>query len=447
MTNENLPATLRKLSEIVDEYDTKRAAIPERLADLGRAEKAIETGATIGGTFTHSIWGRGGRSGSTSERDLEAALLRSAWKHVYDGLHIPKIAPASDRARYDQDLENPPPFTIDNIRANFGKYLMDPREHILRGLAEVFSDLDPAFRSHTKVRIGAKALPKRIILHGFGEYSFSSWGQEKLKDTLNAMASLEGMPHVHAGDISEMTREARKSGEAMWWGGRLKVFRNGNAHLFFDPHALNVVNRGLAEYYGDVLPDTPDENPDQRPGTDLARDLSFYRTPAKIADILLAEAYPRRRDGTITILEPSCGDGAILDAIRRFADGNPQQKISVYAFECDAGRAAEARAKGYPVRVCNFLETVPTPTFDFVLMNPPFYGKHYQKHVEHARRFLKPAGVLYAILPITAAEDHGFVTRPKWGRDGWRDLPVGAFAESGVRINTGIARFFAPDRD
>jgi tRNA1(Val) A37 N6-methylase TrmN6 len=32
----------------------------------------------------------------------------------------------------------------------------------------------------------------------------------------------------------------------------------------------------------------------------------------------------------------------------------------------------------------NFLETAPTGDFDRVIMNPPFYGKHYAKHVAHA---------------------------------------------------------------
>ena len=101
------------------------------------------------------------------------------------------------------------------------------------------------------------------------------------------------------------------------------------------------------------------------------------------------------------------------------------------------------RAKGYGVMQANFLQVQPDPVFDFVLMNPPFYGKHYQKHVEHARKFLKPGGVLYAILPITAVTDHGFVD-PGRGWDVWKDLPPGSFSESGTNINTGIVRMFAP---
>ena len=65
-------------------------------------------------------------------------------------------------------------------------------------------------------------------------------------------------------------------------------------------------------------------------------------------------------------------------------------------------------------------------------MNPPFYGQHYAKHVNHALKFLKPSGTLTAILPITARYDHGLLA------GSWQDLPVGSFSESGTNINTTV---------
>lgn len=71
----------------------------------------------------------------------------------------------------------------------------------------------------------------------------------------------------------------------------------------------------------------------------------------------------------------------------------------------------------------------------------PFYGKHYAKHVEHALKFLKPDGVLYAVLPVTARTDHGEID--KMGlKCKWSDLPVGAFRESGTNINTTLLTMY-----
>jgi hypothetical protein len=67
-----------------------------------------------------------------------------------------------------------------------------------------------------------------------------------------------------------------------------------------------------------------------------------------------------------------------------------------------------------------------------VLMNPPFAGQHYLKHINHALRFLKPGGTLAAILPLTAWENG------KLPAGHWEHLPVASFAESGTNVSTGI---------
>lgn len=132
----------------------------------------------------------------------------------------------------------------------------------------------------------------------------------------------------------------------------------------------------------------------------------------------------------IRVLEPSCGDGRILDAVR----ARRQQGLGI---EYHAGRAAEAKAKGHSVVTANFLECPPRAEFDAVVMNPPFYGRHYVKHVRHALKFLKPGGTLVSILPATAHYDHQELEGE------WRDLPVGSFAEAGTNVPTGLLRMRA----
>jgi SAM-dependent methyltransferase len=131
------------------------------------------------------------------------------------------------------------------------------------------------------------------------------------------------------------------------------------------------------------------------------------------------------------VLEPSCGCGRFLDALAK--RGN-----TVLGVEVDPGRAAIARAKGHAVVAGNFLDMPPTADFDRVVMNPPFAGRHYIKHVQHALRFLKPGGVLISILPATAWYDHGEL------KGKWEDLPVASFAESGTNVPTGYLTMAVP---
>lgn len=372
----------------------------------------------------------GGLSGrdSYSVREVEASLLKSAWKHVYDGLQIATIAGAHERSRLEQILEKPPAFTMLQIRDTFGDYLIRSRFHILKGLAEVFSDLDPAFRSHEKMRIGVKGLPKRVIVSGFGYWR--GYGDDRVQSIINAMRVAEGRPmfdRAAMAHFKDLDEDDQRAAYGVW----LRTFQNGNGHLFFSPDALLMVNRGLAEFYGDVLPDTPDENPKRKASTEVSKDLAYYPTPEAVVATALERA--ELRPG-MKVLEPSCGCGRFMDAIHKSG-------AEVFGVEVDRARAVECRAKGHDVLVANFLRVQPRPVYDVVVMNPPFVGRHYLKHVEHARRFLKPGGRLIAVLPSTARYDHGALPE---GRDRWSDLPVGSFAESGTNVNTSIYREWAP---
>jgi len=86
----------------------------------------------------------------------------------------------------------------------------------------------------------------------------------------------------------------------------------------------------------------------------------------------------------------------------------------------------------------NFLQVAPDPRFDVVVMNPPFYGQHYKKHLDHAVKFLRAGGRLVCILPASAHYDHGNTIGQ------WYDLPVGSFAASGTNIPTGYCVYHKP---
>jgi hypothetical protein len=424
------------LSDIVAEYDQKLANLSQAIAEFAAAGDTLKAAACIGGT-----WGRGNiDTGSVYEHKLKDALLQSAWLHVYSGLNIERIASAADKRRFDQAMTNPAPFTLENIRATFGDFILNPRGNILRGLAEVFCNLDQAYKSHDKVKIGVAGLPKRVIIGGLGGYS--SWGTDKLRDILNALAANQQKPLVEYHELEALKKNETAlmtEWSAKVWDGtektfpargvRLRLFANGNGHLFFEPETLRDINRALAEYYGEVLPDCSEEKPtQQRASTAVSKDLQYYPTPAAVVERVLDDIYIREGE---RVLEPSCGCGRFLDALRA-------KRAVAVGIEVDPGRAAQARAKGHRVLQANFLETVPTGDYDHVVMNPPFYGQHYAKHVNHALKFLKPGGKLTAILPATARYDHGLLE----GR--WQDLPVGSFSESGTNINTTVLTMWAP---
>lgn len=428
----NLPALPKKLSQIVEEYRDKVANIDAEIEAYEEAGTRLKSAATIGGTWGQTTID----TGRVYEENLRDSLLKSAWRHVYNGLQIDTIAPVSDKNKFEQAMAKPAPFTLDNIRATFGDYIKDPMGNILRGLAEVFCGLDQSYKSHDKVKIGVKGLPKRVIITGLNGYS--GYGRDRIRDVLNALAAYQGKPLVDyrelsalevdgdclrvAGTLPKTSRHSTEDEKTVGRGVWLRKFKNGNGHLFFDDATLVDINKALAAYYGEVLPDCHEEKPEARQAsTAVSKDLQYYPTPRKVVDRVLDDL----RIQGLRVLEPSCGCG-------RFLDGIKKRGGLAFGIEVDPGRANLARAGGHDVMIANFLETTPNPVYDLVVMNPPFYGKHYAKHIEHAMKFVRPGGRLISILPATARYDHGLVD----GR--WEDLPFASFKESGTNINTTI---------
>lgn len=445
--------TLARQSTVLDiiaEYEKKAENVEAAVKAYDDACTAVEMAGTIMGTYANPVL-RG--KAYVYADDMRKNLRASGWKALYNRCQIDRIASARDKKLFERTLADPPELTFDNAKATFGPYLENPRSHILRGLAEVFADLDPAYKSHSKVKIGVKGLPKRVIIGSWGDYS-GTYGKDKFRDIVNALAAYRGQPLMDHEEFEAIAAahkagvDAVLDGRKVTWKDRyregehqtfnrgmtVRRFANGNAHVFFAPDTLRDINMALAEFYGDVLPDAEDEDAKPRAGTAVSKDLQFYWTPQEVIDRALefAGLYDLKEwrgnpPAPSSILEPSCGDGRIMDAIR--ARGH-----RVFGIEYHAGRAAEARAKGHNVLTANFLEQPAKPDFDIVVMNPPFYGRHYVKHVRHALKFLKPGGTLVSILPATAHYDHGEL-------DGeWRDLPVASFAEAGTNVPTGMLK-------
>lgn len=447
----NALALQSTVADLVAEYDAKDAAIEDAIRAFDSAFNAIGMAATIQGTYAESI----GSKPFMHASSLRKNLLKSGWKAIYNRLQIDRLASAKDKQLFDRTIADPPPLTIENARATFGDYFERPRFHILRGLAEVFADLDPAYKSHSKVRIGVKGLPKRIILQGWGH---SGWSRDKFKDICNALAAYQGKQPIEWAEIREIDALHKSGHDAVLNGWALmryvsggedqeyftpdrgitvRGFANGNAHVFFDKWTLLDINRALAEFYGEVLPDAEQEGVKPSTSTAVAKDLQFYWTPPAVVDAALefasvwAKQHYSGERPALRVLEPSCGDGRILDAVA-------ERGYRAMGFEYHPDRAAQARRKGHSVVTANFLDQVPQPVFDRVVMNPPFYGRHYVKHVRHALKFLKPGGTLVSILPSTARYDHDEL------KGEWRDLPVASFAEAGTNVPTSMLRIHAP---
>ena len=423
MTN-NL-ALQPNIYDLLDSYDAKVEALPKMYEAAVQAQAELKNVASLMGAYSgHSV-----KSSIDHQREYLQSLKKSAWRHMYKILNIEKVAPKTHLKRFENLLEDPPEFNEEHLIENFKDYVLNRREMVLLAMAEIFSSLDPYFKSHDNMKIGVKGLPKRVVIKGCGGYGRG--GAEKIYDLIRALQAYRGKETDPVESTWSLKEDIQKEGTNIE-GLTFKLFLNGNCHIHFDKNSLRDINLALAEYYGDVLPDAYEHTDKKSESTEVSKDLQFYRTPSFAARRVTDEVY---LSGEPRILEPSCGDGALLDTLQqRIKEEGSQAKV--IGVEVDPGRVEMCREKGHTVIQANFLDWESDEKFDYVVMNPPFYGKHYQKHVRKAMSHLKEGGKLRAILPVTAQVNH-----PELSEEYdcyWRDLPTGSFAESGTRINTVI---------
>jgi len=166
--------------------------------------------------------------------------------------------------------------------------------------------------------------------------------------------------------------------------------------------------------------------------------VDLFPTPPELAARVaeLAELQPGQR-----VLEPSAGTGALIaPALDAGAAVQAVEQCSSlvdhlrerFARERFIDPACTGAERGRLSVFCaDFLAINPMQLgqFDAVLMNPPFGQAADIRHIQHARRFLKPGGRLVAICAAGPRQAEAL----RGQAEHWEELPAGTFAGTNVR--------------
>jgi len=106
-----------------------------------------------------------------------------------------------------------------------------------------------------------------------------------------------------------------------------------------------------------------------------ARD--FFPTPKWLVEAIVPELQQRIPKTGAVILEPACGDGAIVDVLRQ---GFPSAEI--------VGVDLAQLSRTDLIGGVDFLTTDPSPEFDLVITNSPW--SLAMEFIEHALKFRRP---------------------------------------------------------
>jgi predicted RNA methylase len=172
------------------------------------------------------------------------------------------------------------------------------------------------------------------------------------------------------------------------------------------------------------------------PRVEVVHSPGFYPTPAELAARVVELADVR---AGMRVLEPSAGAGAIADAL--------PQGCALVCVELHPKLVAELDRKGHRTVQGDFLAMDPESFgggFDRIVMNPPFDGGADMRHIEHARKFLKPGGRLVAICANGPRQHAKLRTMAEDLGGEWFDLPAGSFESVGTSVSTALLWFDEP---
>lgn len=399
------------------------------------------------------------------ERDVFLATARKltdtdVWAYLVDLTDLQRLMDKTAKDQLNQQLlTDPPEATKDNIVATLRQFALDADTIFKRGIAECFSNLDRRFRSHDGWKIGS-----RVILSGafneYGSWSYYRNHRDTLRDIERTFFVLdEKTPPPNYGGIVGAVDSSRhgfgahqSTAESDFF--RIRVYQNGNAHVWFKREDLvEKANKLLAEYYGAAIPEEREPEEDTglfTPKTGVAKNYGFFPTPDAAADAVFDRAPFYRRDGEppFTLLEPSAGTGCL--SARAVKKGAIVDCVEVQPALAEQLRQTQTYRR---VIQADFLVLRPDPDhlYDRVVMNPPFDRERDIDHVIHALQFLKPNGHLTAIMSAgtefrETKKSIAFRALMEKLNASWSDLPAGSFASVGTNVNTIILRVWKDGR-
>lgn len=372
------------------------------------------------------------------------------WDSVIHSTELNHLMDKKAKADLRQQLmTDAPEFTEENAYATIEHFAAEAGMIFRRGIAEMFSNLDRRFRSHSGWKIGSRVILDRMFDEN-GWWNYHRDHRSTLQDIERTFLILDGRKPVadYAGIVGQLENERRLDGH----GARqtevesefytIRIFKNGNAHLWFRRDDLvTKANRMIGEYYGEVIPEERKHEDDgglHEPKREMAKNFGFFPTPDALAERTIDVASLYSRDGVLKVLEPSAGTGQL--ARRAVMAG-----AAVDCIECQPHLANDLKAAGIYGRVTcsDFLALNPRTTglYDRVIMNPPFDRERDIDHVMHALKFLNDGGLLVAIMSAhtefadtrkaTAFREHIAKLNGVFS-----DNPRNAFSSVGTNVNT-----------
>ena len=126
----------------------------------------------------------------------------------------------------------------------------------------------------------------------------------------------------------------------------------------------------------------------------------FYPSTEALASKVYRKAEIK---GQLTVIDPTAGNGVLLDKIKSGSSSSYRTKAKTFAIEIDQDLRYILQGKGHQVIGSDFWQYSEPVRFDRIVMNPPF--AQGAKMVLRAWEFLSDGGILVSILNAATLEN------------------------------------------
>ena len=177
----------------------------------------------------------------------------------------------------------------------------------------------------------------------------------------------------------------------------------------------------------------------------------FFPSTPEVTEVMLRQIEERAsatlreklEAGDVTVLEPSAGDGKLVDALRARYPNIPESAFTLV--EIDSARVMGLRRR-YPEADIvhenfvgwSFDAYVEGRQYDLVLMNPPLSNEQGPEHIDNADDLQADNGLLVSVVLGRRTGRSRFAAKIHQRGGGFAKLPAGAFAPSGTTIYTAV---------
>lgn len=172
----------------------------------------------------------------------------------------------------------------------------------------------------------------------------------------------------------------------------------------------------------------------------LKKEYQFFATPPELAArmVEMAELGDTDGKGYGDILEPSAGQGAIVQAILKATEG----AVTVHCYEpMDVNKLILNKITGVKWLGDDFMQAASGVLYDRIIANPPFTKNQDIDHIKLMYDLLKPGGVMVTLASPswTFGSQKKQVEFRQWLTDTdahIEEIPEDTFKESGTSIRT-----------